>query len=665
LDLSGSTFNGHHASLASTTKQAAIWLSNAQIGGKLLCVGTKIYAAGHRAIHADGIRVAGTVRLIEGFAASGQVRLLGAEFSGSLDLTGIHLDEPIDGLALDLGDARIAGGLFVVPAPDGSTPRIQGQLDMGGARIGGQCLFRAVRVHANPVSPPRPGFPSRRVYGSAISAPRVVVANDITFEGDCQIEGGIDLSLCEVSDIWIDGTTRLLSPSAIALDLSSAQLLGTLKLKSGCEVQGRMNLTSARIGGRLGLTGTIWSEPLRGLAVNAPSLVLEGDLDGGSMACADAGLNFRSAKIGGNVDLEGSKFRDVEGSYWLNLSHAAIGGSVKLGGGLEARGILRIERSSIAANLDLAGGVFLPARSTNQEAPGSRGEPEVSDASGSLRMRGLFVSGKLGLRGSQVGGSIDLADASVGLLSDEITTWPARYTIAGFVYGRFDEADASSVDAWDCSSRIDWVRGQRFFDAGSFEQLAAVYKKHGRAAQAEKVLIAQRREVWSSPTLQMNATGWARAAARLRMVSTRLVGELIGYGYRPGRVVYILAVLTAALGMLLAQPAVQLEMRSVDPQGSVYTVAGPLNDEPTSTTPHREAKVSMPCGDGRVRCFNPAAYAFETVIPLVSLGQRSSWYVNEETRRGRFISAGLMACSVFGWVLSSIFVLAFTRAARF
>ena len=67
LDLSGSRVAGAHRTSASTSKSAAVWLCESEIGGRLLCVGTTLDGQGGRSIQADRIRVGGGVRLIHRF----------------------------------------------------------------------------------------------------------------------------------------------------------------------------------------------------------------------------------------------------------------------------------------------------------------------------------------------------------------------------------------------------------------------------------------------------------------------------------------------------------------------------------------------------------------------------------------------------------------------
>jgi hypothetical protein len=70
------------------------------------------------------------------------------------------------------------------------------------------------------------------------------------------------------------------------------------------------------------------------------------------------------------------------------------------------------------------------------------------------------------------------------------------------------------------------------------------------------------------------------------------------------------------------------------------------------------------CGDGEVRCFSPVLYAIDTVVPLISLNQRSSWYPDSHVRYGEFVLWWLNLATLLGWLLSSIFVLSLARLSR-
>src|SRR5690606_7182319 len=70
------------------------------------------------------------------------------------------------------------------------------------------------------------------------------------------------------------------------------------------------------------------------------------------------------------------------------------------------------------------------------------------------------------------------------------------------------------------------------------------------------------------------------------------------------------------------------------------------------------------CGDGQVRCFDPLFYTVDTVIPLLSLGQRATWYPETHTSGGTLVSVLLNLSGLLGWLLSTVVVLSFARLAR-
>jgi len=56
LNLSGSLITGEHQLTASVTRSSAVWLTEADIGGRLLAVGTQIRPSGDRAMQCDRTR---------------------------------------------------------------------------------------------------------------------------------------------------------------------------------------------------------------------------------------------------------------------------------------------------------------------------------------------------------------------------------------------------------------------------------------------------------------------------------------------------------------------------------------------------------------------------------------------------------------------------------
>jgi hypothetical protein len=57
-------------------------------------------------------------------------------------------------------------------------------------------------------------------------------------------------------------------------------------------------------------------------------------------------------------------------------------------------------------------------------------------------------------------------------------------------------------------------------------------------------------------------------------------------------------------------------------------------------------------------------YAIDTVVPLISLDQRSTWYPDSRVPDGEIVLWWLNLATLLGWLLSSIFVLSLARLSR-
>jgi hypothetical protein len=652
LDLSRSTVAGALWTPASTSKQSAIWLCEAEIGGRLLCVGTRIRPDGVRAIQADRLRVAGAVRLIHGFEADGEVRLLGAHIDGSLDMSGASVHNP-DGVALSLSDMALGGSLFLTGDATCRTPAVEGRIDMSAARIAGQMIVRDAELGGTaPLTGP---YASNRSGGTAISAPRAAVNGDLSFEGACRVRGGIDLSLGEFGFVHFTPECVLDAAGGVALDLRNAELRSSVELADGVTVRGSITLDGASVGGNLLLRGVHLSEPGDGPLLSARSARVLGDVEAQRLHAEGGSLDLRGAEVGNNLDLEAATlFNPLR--FTLYLHNATINGSVRLDAGFSSDGEVRLSRTTIGGRLDLRGGIF-------------------TDRDGhAIEAEGLVSRGGMYLGWAEVSPSVNLTGAQTTTLADDPDTWPAAFLIRGFTYERFGPLTSTSRPNWEAGPRIAWLARQSSFEAGPYEHAARVFREHGHLAAAEEVLISQRRHARHAATRQAGAGPRIRLWALMdRMYS------LFGYGYRPGRAGWPLVALLAAVFVLMLVPSGAATLRATDPRGNVYTPTGrlftvsPVGPAEPGALPDRVGDYSTntrarpgpdSCGDGQVRCFNAFFYAIDTVVPLVSMGQRATWYPDTHTPSGEFLMWFLNAATLLGWVLSSVLVFSFARLAR-
>jgi hypothetical protein len=642
LDLSRSRVAGALDTSASTSKLSAVWLCESEIGGRLLCVDTVIQG-GDRSIQADRLHVTGNVRLLHGFTAHGEVRLIGARIGGSLDLTGASIESPGTGLALDLGEAIIEASVFLIDAPSGRRPVIRGRIDMGQARIGGQFLVRNASLEVRAGAPVGSAYSRSRVGGTALSAPRLSVGAELTFDGTCQVTGGIDLSMSQLGSVSVRPGCSLQAPGRTALDLTNTELLSTFTVGERVPVHGTIRLSGARIHGNLCLRGAVLAAPEGRSLLAAQGVTVDGEAELQDLTATGGAVNLRAATIGSFVDAAGAKLHNPGGDT-LNLVQANVKGSVRLVDGFSSTGEVVLNRAAIEGRLICTDGTF--------HHPGPHPPGEETDA---IEAISATVRSGMDLGWKSISPRVDFTNTRTSFLADDPGTWPSRYVIVGFVYDRFEQPQGATRWPWDHAARAAWLSRQAIYDAGPYEQAARVFREHGYTAGAEAILIAQRRHA------RRVITG---PGATLRRALDLAYAVTVGYGIRPRRVLWLLAVLLALVIVSLEIPTAQATMRATTAAGLVYSTHGPA----PGTGPGRADAVPAPrsdaCGGGQVRCFNPVLYAIDTVVPLVSLDQRSTWYPDPSLRDGAFMQWWLNAATLLGWLLSSIFVLSLARLSR-
>jgi hypothetical protein len=651
LDLSGTRVTGGHRTSASTSKEAAVWLCESEIGGRLLCVNTVIDGQGERSVQADRLHVGGNIRFLHQFTARGEVRLIGARIDGSLDLTGAMIESPMTGLALDLGEAVIEGSVFLIDDNAGRRPFIGGRIDMGRARIGGQFLVRNATLEARSAVPVGSAYSRSRAAGTALSAPRLAVGAEITFEEACRVTGGIDLSMSELSSVSIGSGCSLQAPGRAALDLANADLLSSLTVGDAVTVEGTVRLDGARIHGKLSFRGAILTEPEDKTLIAAQGAVVEGSTELQNLHAVGGRLRFTGATLS-NVLATGAQLINPQG-FTLSLHQATVKGSVVLVSGFRSEGLIVLSGSTIEDRLECGGGAFTCA-----------GPFERNERGHAIEAISAAIRGGMYLDWATITPSVDFTNLTTTFLVDDPGNWPPRFVISGFTYDRFEQPrdGTGSSPAWDHRARIAWLSRQTAYDAGPYEQAARVFRQHGYTDGAKAILIAQRRQArqivtgrWSLPRRALDG----------------MYSITVGYGYRPGRVLWLLATLLALVTCSLLIPSARATMRATAVDGTIYTTSGPAESSVTTSTSSlsRAGSASLQtrtdaCGNGQVRCFNPVLYAVDTVIPLISLDQRSTWYPDAGAPGGIFMQWWLNIATVLGWLLSSVFALSLASLAR-
>lgn len=638
LNLSGMTITGDLPGRSESRASASVWLTEAEIGGSLVANGARILPAAGRALHADRIQVAGNIRFRDGFHTTGEIRLLAMRLSGSLDVIGAEL-EPTDGRALELSESIIGGSMYILNSPiTGHRCRVRGRVDMAHSTVKGLVFIRDADLTLPPAGS------SRHFYSTAsrterilLLAPRLNVHGSLRIEGDTVVRGGVLLRGATLGGgVKLDGV--IWNPADIALDLAQATLGGGLE-GSELSVEGSVLLDSARIDGAVALDRATLTKPLESRCLSAVNLTVTGDVHLRGLTVLHGKVNFRGASIAGVFNAEDVYVTNV-GDATLSLHMAQVTGNVRMCGRFRSVGTIILNRAIIGGRLRADGATL--TGSAISASPDSNGRPGRGPVA--IDATSAVIRGGMDLGWRVTSGSVDLTGVSTSYLADRPDQdWPADSYLGGFAYERFEAVDRRGDAVWDVRTRIAWLARMRRYDQRAWEHLAAVFRAAGDRDGADDVLVAQRRQ----------ARGMRTAPRRLLDV---IQDVTVRYGFRPQRALYLLLALIAAVTIGLSLPGVQAQMRATDQNALVFTPAGarPL---PGELDPPGE------CGNGKVRCLSPFFYAVDTVVPLIDLHQRSTWYPAGE--HGSTLLGWLLnLCTILGWAASTVFAVSFTRLGR-
>jgi len=637
LDISRSRFAN-----AGAPASAPLWLSGADVGGHLLAIDTAIDGQGAGAVHADRVSIGGDLHMAGRFSSRGQVNLAGARVAGSVDLTGAHIGA-MESLALSLANSVIDGDVLLARDPAGRWTEISGCLDIAGARISGK--FQASGAVLTGLADAPEGLPyaSPAGPGTAIHAARASVGAGFVLASGSQVNGSVNLSLGELGGVIIGDSCTVRCPGRTALDLTNADIRALFRLDGTATVEGTIRLAGAVIRGTLALHGQL-NHPESLLAVGGGSITVDGDVYLDGLRTDGGSVYFRGASLG-SLSAANAQLRNP-GGYSISLHAARVRESVGLRDGFSSVGLVFLDRCSIGGRLRMTGASLTCPAPTAMNQYGH-----------ALTATSATVNGGMDLGWEKVSPSADFTDAVTTFLADAPAAWPATFTISGFSYSRFESPlGTAQKSPWDLSARCAWLGRQARFDPGPYEQAAKVFHQHGYLAEAEQILITQRKH--------------ARTAGRKTVPRGRRALDgayaVIGYGYRPVRVLWLLLALLALVAISVQIPAAQATLRATNGNGDVYATTGlrTTSTDLAAASPHAAATRPDACGDGEVRCFNSVFYAVDTVIPLISLDQRSTWYPDPNVSGGQIMTWWLNLATMLGWLLSSVFALSLARLSR-
>ncbi|WP_146754532.1 hypothetical protein [Micromonospora noduli] len=235
-------------------------------------------------------------------------------------------------------------------------------------------------------------------------------------------------------------------------------------------------------------------------------------------------------------------------------------------------------------------------------APGAAdtaADPSLVDLSGTS-------AGMVDLDFAQPPATLDMTNVSARVVTDNPSTWPAVIVLDGFAYDRLSSPQPVTV-----RERIKWLtRGDTNYRPQPYEQLIAAYRRAGQEHEAR--VVGYRKQ-----------HARAKEVRGISRIWSGILWATVGYGYRTWLASVWLIGLTA-LGW------------------SVFTPIGESAIAAVEKPPQ----------------FHSLVYSVDLLIPVVSLGQDSTWRFDSGAR---WVAWGLI---LSGWVLTTAVATAIARVLR-
>jgi hypothetical protein len=494
--------------------------------------------------------------------------------------------------------------------------RIEGPLDFEGARLlHWLSLIRCAIPEGILLTDAR----ARRIdlSGSYI---RGLHADGLAAEGDLVLSGLICAGEVRLLGARIGGNlectgARLENPNGNALSADGMTVEGGVFLDEGFHATGEVRLLGARIGGNLECTGARLENP-NGDALSADGMTVEGDVFLHQGFHATGAVRLLGARIQGQLSCRGARLENPNGDA-LSADGMTVEGDVFLDEGFHATGAVRLLGAHIKGDLS--------CRNARFENPNG-------DA---LNVQRSTVEGSIFLDRSKLNGALNLQYSRLGVIVDDEDSWPQRgqLLLDGLEYEGF-AGDRTPMDA---QRRLEWLRRQLpDFRPQPYDQLARVFRRMGREADAVEVLIAKQEDLIRHGKLSR----WGR-------LTRRILGVTIGHGYRSGR---------ALLWSLAFVIAGALIFGWANARG----LMAPSSPE-ILTDPLYRAGGTIPPDYPR---FEALFYSLDAFLPIVDLHQEGFWLPDAGKPFGALVRIYLWIHIAAGWFLSTLFVSGVTGLVR-
>lgn len=479
------------------------------------------------------LRCTGTLLLWRKFVARGEVRLIGAKIDGNFDCEGGSFAGTR--VALDCDAAQFGGRIFL-----NKNFRAAGEVRFRVATLGRGLDCQGGRF--NPLT------------GVAFDGTRMDVVGSAFFGRGFHASREVRLIGAKISGDLGCGGGRFENSGGRALDCEGATIGNRVFLNSQFKEKqlenlfsatGEVRFVTAAVGGDFDCEAARFDCPRAialacdGMTVGGRTLLRKHELSGTRFHLTGE-ARFIGAKLRDRVDCTGGLFqwssapaqppqpqqpagRKSRDDDVLSCDGAEIGGDLWLKDGFCALGGVGMVGARINGDLNCRGGKFI----------NSGGYALLCQR---LKLNGAFFFQNV----KRLTGTVSLIGAHVAALADDAESWRggADLNLDGFIYDRIGAE--SPVDA---RRRIAWLEKQDTKDLGDdfkpqpWMEIARVLYALGHEDDAKKIRIEMRRR-WHRSRKPHRTSLAERASWPFAVLFDWVLRYLVGYGYRPWRIVF-------------------------------------------------------------------------------------------------------------------------------
>lgn len=481
---------------------------------------------------------------------------------------------------------------------------------------------------------------------------------DLSF---ARCRGRLALHNCRLLEEPVMAQTELAQLSFIGSHLlglfaQGVTVRGSLFLRN-VSSKGKVDVNGAQIGGQLDCEGAAL-DGAGGLALNAQGAKVSGSVFLRRVKTTGT-VNLAIAQIGGQLACEGATLNCAGGNA-LFAQGVIVEETISLDGAT-ATGTVDVNGAQIGGQFDCVG-----AKLNGAGGPALNGQ--------SLRVGHVFLFRKV----TSVEGRIYLGAAHVHDLADDAASWGMcdDLTLDGFTYDRI----AGDTSPKTFADRKAWLeKGSRFgnqFRPQPYTQFASVMRAAGHItearaalverdrilfAEAEKADRAALREAWGGDQSMRADCGKIGLRLYGRRWWAGLTHRVVGYGHKPERALcYTFGFWL--LGTVISFIAYRAGL--MVPNSDVIMVSAEWLD---AVAADRVAPTDLWTGNAirasaHYETFFAGIYALDLFLPVVDLGQESTWAVTTPTifGWGWWLRVASFLYQIAGWVVVSLGLAAVT-----